>query len=88
MNRDDHFGFLSSDPEPVEFLTVDDIVKKDYQIDYEAEFSASFHLADNKYVYERSVYTFFALIGDVGGFNGAIIILPTFIMSIYSERMY
>ena len=88
MNRDNHFGFLSSDPEPVEFLSVEEIVKTEYQIESEAGFSATFHLADNKYVYERSVYTFFALIGDVGGFNSAIIILPTFLMTIYSERMY
>ena len=47
-----------------------------------------FQLSHNKYIYERSVYTFFSLIGDVGGFNGAIVILPTFLMAIYSERMY
>ena len=45
-------------------------------------------LSNLKYQYERSVYTFFTLIGDVGGFNGAIVILPTFIMTIYSERMF
>ena len=45
-------------------------------------------LSENKYLYERSVYTFFTLIGDVGGLNGAIVILPTFLMAIYSERMF
>ena len=45
-------------------------------------------LSANKYIYERNVYTFFSLIGDVGGFNGAIVIVPTFLMAIYSERMY
>ena len=45
-------------------------------------------LSNLKYQYERSVYTVFTLIGDVGGFNGAIVILPTFIMTIYSERMF
>ena len=45
-------------------------------------------LSQNKYIYERSAYTFFSMIGDIGGFNGAIIILPTFLMAIYSERMY
>ena len=88
MNRDDYFGFLSRDPEPVNFLSVDEINRTEWQIESEAKFSATFVLADNKYVYERSVYTFFTLIGDVGGFNGAVIILPAFIMSIYSERMY
>ena len=54
----------------------------------ETTISIVLRLSANKYIYERSVYTFFALLGDVGGFNGAIIILPTFVMAIYSERMY
>ncbi len=37
---------------------------------------------------ERTQYTFFTLIGDVGGFNGAIIIFPAYIMSFYSSKMY
>ena len=37
---------------------------------------------------ERSKYTFLILLGDLGGFNGAIMIFPVFIMSFYSERMY
>ena len=45
-------------------------------------------LSNKKYLYERSVYTLFTLIGDVGGFNGAIVIFPTFFMAIYSERMF
>ena len=53
-----------------------------------AEYIMRLELSTNKYVYERSVYTFFTLIGDVGGFNGAIVILPTFLMAMYSERMY
>ena len=53
-----------------------------------AVISITMQLSENKYIYERSVYTFFNLIADVGGFNGAIIILPTFVMAIYSKRMY
>ena len=37
---------------------------------------------------ERQVYTFMTLIGDVGGFNGAIILFPTFFMSFYSSFMF
>ncbi len=37
---------------------------------------------------ERSKYTVFVLLGDVGGFNGAIMILPAYLMSFYSEKMY
>ena len=28
------------------------------------------------------------LIGDVGGFNGAVIVFPTLLLSVFSERMY
>ena len=28
------------------------------------------------------------MIGDIGGFNGAIIILPSYILASYSARMY
>lgn len=37
---------------------------------------------------ERQVYTFMTFIGDVGGFNGAIIIVPSFFLSIYAGRMF
>jgi len=37
---------------------------------------------------ERASYTFFTVLGDVGGFNGAIVILPSFLMSFYSQQMY
>ena len=39
-------------------------------------------------MYERNYYTFMTLIGDVGGFNGAIILFPAFIMSFYSSHMF
>ena len=37
---------------------------------------------------ERATYTFFTVLGDVGGFNGAIVIFPAYIMSYYSQQMY
>ena len=45
-------------------------------------------LSDQMMTAERSQYTFFTLLGDLGGFNGAIIIFPAYIMSIYSSKMY
>ena len=88
VNKDDYIGFLSGDPEEITFLSVDsqEVITED--IDSEFGLSIRMMLSSNKYTYERSVYTFFSLIGDVGGFNGAIIILPTFLMAIYSEKMY
>ncbi len=34
------------------------------------------------------MYTIFTLLGDIGGFNGAIMIFPAYLMSFYSSRMY
>ena len=48
----------------------------------------SIGLSDIKRAHERNAYTFMMLIGDVGGFNGAALLLPVFLMSPYSERMY
>jgi len=45
-------------------------------------------LDDKVIAMERQAYTLFTLIGDVGGFNGAIIIFPAFILSFYSESMF
>ena len=67
---------------------MDKLQQVEYDLTQGAEIQVEFLLSENKYVYERSVYTFFSMIGDVGGFNGAIVILPTFLMTIYSERMY
>ena len=45
-------------------------------------------LSDRKWIHERRAYTFMALIGDVGGFNGAMVLLPTYLMSYFSFIMY
>ena len=47
-----------------------------------------FTLSDRKRTIERSFYSFMTLIGDVGGFNSAIILFPTFIMSFFSSRIF
>ena len=51
-------------------------------------FELNLELADKMLTAERSKYTFFVLLGDVGGFNAAIMILPAYLMSFYSEKMY
>ena len=45
-------------------------------------------LSNRMVITERGVYTFFTLLGDLGGFNGAITIFPAYIMSYYASRMY
>ena len=88
VDKDDYIGFLLSDPDPINFLSTDSQTITEYDIDSEAEVRIVIQLSANKYIYERSVYTFFMLIGDVGGFNAAIIILPTYVMAFYNKRMY
>ena len=41
-------------------------------------------LADKVRTSERESYTFMALLGDFGGFNDGIIILPAFLMTLYN----
>ena len=74
----EHLGFFNSDPESVDFLSVD----KEYET-----FDLFLDYTDETMPY-LEVYTVFSLLGDIGGFNGAIIILPAYFMAIYSERMY
>ena len=45
-------------------------------------------LDDTTKVYKRTAYTFFSLLGDVGGFNAAIIIFPSYFMSSFSSNKY
>lgn len=45
-------------------------------------------LGAQRATYERSAYTLFTLAGDVGGFNGAVIIFPTFFLAFYSQKMF
>ena len=50
--------------------------------------SILFELEQAKFTAERSKYTFFILLGDLGGFNGAIMILPAYLMSMYTDSMF
>ena len=47
-----------------------------------------FQLSDQHYFFERTPYTILTLIGDLGGFQGAIVLLPSFLMSFYSAKMF
>ena len=37
---------------------------------------------------ERQVYTYFYLIGDIGGFNAAVVLFPAYLMHFYSQQMF
>ena len=55
---------------------------------YMPKFSVRISLGNNKGIYSRTAYSALLLLGDVGGFQGAIIVIPAFIMSFYSPRMF
>ena len=44
-------------------------------------------LSDKKHLYERNSYTIMNLLADLGGFQGAIIMIPYPLMSLYSSHM-
>ena len=86
INDDARLGLFRTDIEPYKFVTLD---KSSQIISPSTNFiNLLIRLSDNKYTSERKFYTVLTLIGDLGGFNGAIIILPAYIMSKYSEKMY
>ena len=45
-------------------------------------------MSDVKQVYQRKAYTLLTLLGDYGGFNGAVVFLLSFLMTTYSANMY
>ena len=54
----------------------------------EALFESSLILSNKQYSYERSAYTVLALIGDFGGFNGAILFLLNALIKLYSQLLF
>ena len=79
----DKVGLISQEVEPYEFGSIMDVKESKG-----TSMNISLIQSDKKKTYERTTWTFFSFIGDVGGFNGAIGIFPTFIMSYYSSHMY
>ena len=49
---------------------------------------AIFSLSDVSKTYQRDVYTFMEALGDFGGFNDGVVIIPALFMQIYSSKMY
>ena len=52
------------------------------------EIDVRLELSETMHYLQRVQYTFFSLLGDVGGFNGAIIIFPSYLMSWYAARKF
>ena len=101
VDETDTVGMFQQDYEPVQWLSVQDYSANyrpsspnnpQYQNSKTGqllpEVEVTIVLGDTMNEYSRTAYTFFILLGDVGGFNGAIIIFPAFVFSFYSESMY
>ena len=89
----------NSEGETVEFFTVDDIesnerVKLDSFLSKEEnrklsiDFSFRILLSSNKYIHERKSQTVLNIIGDVGGFNDAILLLFGPLILLYSSKKF
>ena len=53
-----------------------------------SEILLELQLSDLKKTYEREVYSFMALLGDFGGFNDGVILIPAILLSLYAEKMF
>ena len=90
---EDYIGLFQSEPEPETFFSVQKIESAQTYPKPKLGFTQpkaiiEVALSDQKFEYERKVYTLMTLIGDIGGFQGAIIILPAFLLSFYAPKMF
>ena len=98
----DPVGFLDAEIEPQKFLTTGDLNSKNYVSDtindYRPRYkdrpfdalpitSVEIYLGGKKNIYERSKYTIFTLLGDLGGFYSAIVLIPSSFMSLYASKI-
>ena len=95
-SEDDYIGlFDSSEPEPETFFSSDKV--SPYPVDLpltsvdglkqpRAQFEIK--LSTKMYEDERKVYTLMTLFGDIGGFQGVIFMIPAFLLSFYTPKMF
>ena len=86
-------GFLDPEPSQAKFFSLSDAVSESAMKKVKGKKSPIrvefvLNLSEKEQIYERNAYNMFTLIGDIGGFNGAIVILPSYLMSIYSSQMF
>ena len=87
----DQVGLFEQDFEPYTYLTIDTRDKEKVPKTSEDDIPTlviEFMLSEQFSERERTAYTFMTLIGDIGGFNGAIIIFPGLFMNWYSSKMF
>ena len=92
---EDYFGFFESEPEPETFFSFEKEYKQPLSLPItsvdglkQPKAQIEIMLSNQKYEYERKVYTLMTLIGDIGGFQGAIFMIPAFLLSFYTPKMF
>ena len=95
ISHEDSIGLFESEPEPIKFFSLEQtttpsIIPALKETDGFSKASIVYEIAlsNQKFEHERKFYTLMILIGDLGGFQGAIIILPAFLMSFYAPKMF
>ena len=83
----DRIGLLASEPEEQSFFMLSQPEVKDINLE-ESAIEITVMLRNTRKGFERQAFTFFALLGNVGGFNAAIVMLAAYPMSFISERMF
>ena len=94
---EDYYGVFPSKPDPTKFFSIEN--KSDAeppstgainQVEgLQQPYSVlEFVISGQKYEHERRFYTLMSLIGDFGGFQGAIIMFPVFFLSFYASNMF
>ena len=80
----DKIGFLRTDPVEHDFFQIEKEIVDKISPYKRTETRVKIVLSDLLRSQERQVYTFITLMGDVGGFNEAVLIFPTIIMAYLS----
>ena len=81
-------GFTQPDEIEGQYLTVEDKAMQIIDSEYLYHSELVLVLSEKFYEHERQVYSFFQLIADLGGYNSAIMMLPSLLMSHYNQIMY
>ena len=93
-DRSDYLGLIQSEPEPYQFFNLEKVTNdlesrlSKYFREKKTNFPFTFVLSDIEKTYEREVYSFMAALGDFGGFNDGVILIPAILMSIYTQKLF
>ena len=91
-DKTDLIGLFDEDVSPEKFFIDVSIEGQSYFVDTGkmkgvAHSWIQLYISDKKHIYERQKYSILMLVSDFGGFQGALIIIPSSFMSLYAASM-